>query len=204
MLELDRVLTKIHSVRIRALYPFHFVGRGISIHYTCEIHKATAKWVSIGNQVFLGKDVWINVVIEGDKSFLPRIIIENGCKIGRRSVISAKQSIKLEENVMLAPSVLIMDHNHDYSNPDEPISQQGTTGGGRIVIERNCWLGYGSVILCDSGELVLGRNCVVGANAVVKHSFPPYSVIAGNPARLVRQYDRISGKWQKVNAANQP
>lgn len=101
--------------------------------------------------------------------------------------------------MLLAPSVLIMDHNHQYSDPNVPIHAQGVTDGGRIIIERNCWLGQGSVISCGRGELSLGRNSVVGANCVVTKSFPPFSVIAGNPARLVRRYDPDSRKWIRVN-----
>jgi acetyltransferase-like isoleucine patch superfamily enzyme len=92
-----------------------------------------------------------------------------------------------------------MDHNHEFANTELPILEQGVTEGGRIIVERGCWLGHGAVIVCNRGDLILGRNSVVGANAVVTKSFPPFSVIVGNPARLVKTYDQQSKKWIKPN-----
>jgi acetyltransferase-like isoleucine patch superfamily enzyme len=91
-----------------------------------------------------------------------------------------------------------MDHNHEFANVELPIREQGITIGGRIVIEKNCWFGFGAVVLCRSGELTIGRNSVVGANAVVTRSFPPNSVIGGNPARLLRTFDSEEKQWVKV------
>ena len=76
-----------------------------------------------------------------------------------------------------------------------PIYRQGLTAGGKVRIERNCWLSFGSAVICTSGELVLGRNSVVGANAVVTRSVPPYSVVVGNPARIIRRFDPETRKW---------
>jgi acetyltransferase-like isoleucine patch superfamily enzyme len=42
---------------------------------------------------------------------------------------------------------------------------------------------------------VLGRNCVVAANAVVTRSFPPYSVIFGDPARVIKQFHPVKNAW---------
>jgi acetyltransferase-like isoleucine patch superfamily enzyme len=154
--------------------------------------------IAFGNSVFLAKDVWLNIV-DYDSRSEAGIIFGDGCSIGRRSVISAKNCICLERDVLLAPSVLLMDHNHEYSDPDLPIREQGTTLGGRIIIGRNCWLGYGAAIVCDKDEIILGRNTIVGAHSVVTKSFPPFSVVVGAPARLVRRFDKGSGTWVKVN-----
>jgi acetyltransferase-like isoleucine patch superfamily enzyme len=198
---LSRIATKLNTLWLRETYPFASFGKAVSIHYSCDVLRPATKYIQIGDDVGIGRDVWLNVTTYPGNTN-PCIVLKSGCKIGRRSTISARNSICLEDDVLLAPSVLIMDHNHEYSNPDKPIHTQGTSQGGRIIIGRNCWLGHGAVVFCGKGELVLGQNTVVGANAVVTRSFPPRSVVAGNPARLVRRYDEALKEWIRVNDAS--
>ena len=194
LLWIPRLLTKANSIWLKATYPFAEFGRRVSIHYSCEIRRFYAHKIRIEDSVILGRDVWLNVPIIPDDSE-PAIVIGRGSRVGRRSVISAMNQIRLHENVLMAPGVFITDHNHEYSDVNEPIVQQGLTSGGRITIEQNCWLGYCSMIIATKNDVVVGRNSVVGAHSIVTQSCPPYSVLAGNPAETVKRIDTVSGNW---------
>jgi lipopolysaccharide O-acetyltransferase len=54
------------------------------------------------------------------------------------------------------------------------------------------------VIACSRGDLSVGRNSIIGANSVVTKSIPSFSVVVGNPARIVSQYDPQAGEWKRL------
>jgi abequosyltransferase len=193
-------LTYAKTVWMRLTFPFAGFGRGVSIHHSCEVGRHVSNRMRIGDRVFMGAYARLNVtdVAAGGP---PVIRLDSGCKIGRGCLISAKNLVQLEEDVLLGPNVLITDHSHEFSDVEVPIHAQGINAGGTVILERNSWLGQGAVIVCTSGTLVVGRNCVVGANSVVTRSVPPFSVVAGNPAKVIKRFDPEAGKWVGVSDA---
>ena len=111
------------------------------------------------------------------------------------SHISAAQQVVIGEHVLLAPNVYISDHAHAYENVDVPIMRQGMTGVAPVSIGRHTWLGQNVVVLPG---VTIGQHCIIGANSVVNSSIPDYSVAVGAPARVVKQYNRNSGQWERV------
>jgi acetyltransferase-like isoleucine patch superfamily enzyme len=191
---LSLAVTKLYSWWVGATYPFASKGIDLFIHHTTILTRRVAPGIRLGNSVIIRNHAWINtfdlVDVGGAK-----IVIDDNCVINAQCVISAKNNVHLERDVMVSACSLIMDHNHAYEDVARPIQGQGVTPGGTIRIEQGCWIGHGAAIICSQGELVLGRNSVVAANALVTRSFPPYSVIVGNPARLARQFDTAKGTW---------
>lgn len=123
----------------------------------------------------------------------PKIVIGDGCWIGIRNSFAAIDKIIIGNNVLFAGYVHITDHSHGYKDITKPVSQQPLISKGPVIIEDNCWLGFGCEIL--SG-VHIGRNSVVAARAVVTKDVPSYSIVAGNPAKIIKQYNVKKEIWE--------
>lgn len=189
------IWNRLHTIWVTSTYPFISVGDRVWFHYSCDLNRSVASHMKIGNSVRIDRDTWINIAAPPPTDE-PTIIMENGCGIGRGVTISAKNRIHLEQNVMVAGCSFITDHNHAFEDVTVPTALQGITEGGTIRIEEECWIGFGVTIVCGQGELVIGKHSVIGANSMVTRSIPPYSVVSGNPARIVKQFDPSKGTWE--------
>jgi acetyltransferase-like isoleucine patch superfamily enzyme len=196
-----RIANKCRSLWMLWTYPFASVGKRFFPHYACRLARSIAPYIQLGEEIFLDRDVWIDIPVPPAPG-APVLIFDDGVKVGRRCTISAINRIHFERDVVFAPQVLVMDHNLALEDADLPSQYRGVNRGGTIRIEEGCWLGYGSAIVCDHGELVIGKNSVIGVNAVVTRSVPAYSVVTGNPARVVKQFDPAKGEWVLGSAAH--
>jgi acetyltransferase-like isoleucine patch superfamily enzyme len=189
-----RLAGKLRTLWLAQTYPFALFGKGAWVHYSIHMERSTARYISIGENVGLERDVRLDVSAAPGTD-APVLILEEGCAMQRRGVISARNRIHVMRNAMFGHSVLVMDHGREVEAGTDRTGRRQETAGGTIRIEEGCWIGFGAVIICEQGELVIGRHSVVGANCVVTRSIPPYSVVAGDPARIVKQYDPAKGKW---------
>ena len=96
--------------------------------------------------------------------------------------------------VLFAGYVHVTDHSHGYEDINMPISKQPLISKGPVIIEDECWLGFSCEIL--SG-VHIGRHSIIAARAVVTKDVPPYSIVAGNPARIVKKYNFETNKWER-------
>ncbi|HET7015369.1 MAG TPA: DapH/DapD/GlmU-related protein [Streptosporangiaceae bacterium] len=125
----------------------------------------------------------------GSKSVLR---IGDRCVIGRGSHIVAHYSIEIGDDVYTGPYVYITDQNHSYADPDQPIGRQWPVNSS-VKIGAGTWLGTGVVVLPGSS---IGRNVVVAAGSVVRGEIPDLCVVAGVPARVVKDFSPESG-WTR-------
>lgn len=119
-----------------------------------------------------------------DRGEVPKIVIGNGCTINFRFQCNAAQLVRIGRNVLIASNVLITDSDHVVEPGGVPVSKNLKFVTQPVYVEDNCWLGQNAVILKG---VIIGHDSIVGANTVVTKDVPPYSVVAGNPARMIKR-----------------
>tara|TARA_E500000305_G_C4028989_1_gene243574 strand:- start:1543 stop:1968 length:426 start_codon:yes stop_codon:yes gene_type:complete len=110
----------------------------------------------------------------------PRLKIGRCCQINQDVIIRTAQ---LGNYVMLAPGVVMLDRQHNFASVDVPMALQGSTDRVTTMIGDDVWVGQNSIIMPG---VAVGTGAVIAAGAVVTHDIEPYQIVAGVPARPIR------------------
>ena len=150
--------------------------------------------IEIGDRVIILEHAWLSVVASID-GIEPRLVIGDGCRIGRFASIACIGEVVFGPNVLTADRIFVGDTYHRYDDPTLPVLHQPAAIPARVVIGAGAFLGIGCSVLHG---VTVGEGACVGAGAVVTEDIPPHSVVAGNPARVVKQWDPATGEWMSV------
>lgn len=149
------------------------------------------------------KDLFpFNQFVLGDYSFVEDfstlnngvgdVVIGHHSRVGLGCTVIGPVSIG--NHVHLAQNIVLSGLNHNYEDVHRAIHEQGVSKV-PIVIEDDVWIGANSVV---TAGVTIGTHSVVAAGSVVTKSIPPYSVWAGTPARIIKQYNFETGEWDRV------
>ncbi|TVZ06290.1 acyltransferase [Trebonia kvetii] len=148
--------------------------------------------MEVGEDTLIGQLVTMSAGILPGQDFFGLTVLKVGdrCVIGRGSHIIAHELIEIGDDVWTGPYVYITDQNHGYADPDTPIGLQVPVNR-PVSIGSGSWLGAGAIILPGA---TIGRNVVVAAGSVVRGTIPDRCVVAGVPARVIREH--TAGGWR--------
>lgn len=122
-----------------------------------------------------------NVNIEKGAEFFDSLEIGDNSGIGVNCMLSGK--VTIGNDVMMGPEVFIYTFNHRFDRTDIPMWKQGHEGIKPVHIEDDVWIGSRVTILPG---VRIGKGSIIGANSVVTKDVMPYSIVGGNPAKLVK------------------
>ena len=122
-----------------------------------------------------------NVNIEQGARFDNRISLGDNSGIGVNAFISAH--VTIGNDVMMGPDCVILTSNHGFDSLDIPMWKQPFSAPKPVVIEDDVWIGTRVIILPG---VRVGTGSIIGAGSVVTHDVEPYSIVGGNPAKLIR------------------
>lgn len=161
------VLRHPHKIRI---------GDNVVIDDNCLIDAKgeSNRGIAIGSGVFIGRNTILSCK-NGD------IDVEDGANIGFNCELFSASRVRVGQNTLMAAYCYLIGGDHDHSNPELPVLEQGRRSAG-VDVGEGAWLGAGAKVL---DGVTIGSRAIVGAGAVVRESVPDGAIAVGVPARIV-------------------
>lgn len=160
---------------IRLLAPlYQHRGRHSVIHHSARMDTPPYRKFSLGDYSVIESFACINNAV-GD------VMIGDHTRIGLHNTIIGP--VTIGSHVNLAQGITITALNHNFENSKKRIDEQGVSTS-TVIIEDDIWIGANAVVLPG---VTIGHHSVVAAGAVVTKDVPPHSLVAGVPAKVIKQ-----------------
>ncbi len=160
---------------VRLLAPlYQHRGKHSVIHQSARMDTPPYRKFSLGDYSVVESFACINNAV-GD------VLIGNHTRIGLHNTIIGP--VKIGNHVNLAQGITVTALNHNFDDTNKRIDEQGVSTNA-VTIEDDVWIGANAVILPG---VTIGNHCVVAAGAVVTKDVPPHSLVAGVPAKVIKQ-----------------
>jgi len=147
------------------------IGENSFIAPEAELFAEPGRDIIIGNKCMIAADVFMH----GPIALGNEVAINHGC-----SLDGGRAGISIGDQTRIANNVTIYAFNHGMS-PDSPIYEQPVTSKG-IVIGKDVWIGAQAGIV---DGVCIGDHAVIGMGCIVTKDIPAYSIVAGNPAKVI-------------------
>jgi acetyltransferase-like isoleucine patch superfamily enzyme len=163
-------------------------------------NQTSSPYLCIAPDVKLGRGVRLSKFINlygceiGDESKIGAFVeIQKNAIIGKRCKISSHtficEGVLIEDNVFIGHGVTFINDSYPRAtNPDGSLQTEADWKVERTIIKKGASVGSGSTILANT---TVGENAIVGAGSVVTKDVPPNTIVAGNPAKVLRYIEPI-------------
>lgn len=151
------------------------------------------KYIYIGHHVSFDKELRMEAICsKGKQIFYPHLKIGSYSHAEQRCQIFCANFVNIGKHVIMSSDVYITDVSHEYRDIGLDILEQPLNVG-KTVIGDYCFIGTGVKII---KPVHIGKHVIIGANSVVAKDIPPYCVVAGNPAQIIKKYNFQKDKWE--------
>jgi acetyltransferase-like isoleucine patch superfamily enzyme len=193
-LELFRgYLQKIHGATVgkyfgvgagtRIYAPFCLcIGDYVSLGEYSSLHCLSNAGVRIGSHTSIDRNLWLHCGGTSRPNEHGFFSIGDYSYIGCNAVLGAGGGITIGSHVLIGQCVNIHSENHIFADPTRLIQEQGVSYQG-VTIEDDVWVGSKATIL---DGVTIGKGAVIAAGAVVTRPVPPYTVVGGVPAKVIK------------------
>lgn len=162
--------------------------------FTCKLSFSlrVVGWrnLSLGNNIVICHSTWIN--INDRKSGIVKMSIGDNSFIGNNNFFTVGDGIYIGPYCLTASNCSFIGSSHNVNDIYKPYISTGTTNENIITIGANCFFGYDSSII---GNVSIGHGSIVGARTTVTSNIPPFSIVIGNPGKIIRRYDFDKNDW---------
>lgn len=153
--------------------------------------------ISIGDRCRIKKGVEMYAKPWGDDRDKITLRIGNRVSINSGTFINAHNYIEIGDGALIGKNVILADTKHNFVDPEKGIKENPISLEEPIIIGKGCFLGFNCFIFAG---VRLGEHSIVSVNSVVTRDVPPYSVVGGIPAKVLRRYDFDKKQWVKYDS----